>query len=70
RQHFHGLPERVINYFRFIAQETRELMAQLGVRKITDLIGRTDLLSCLEGITSEQQKLSLTGLLETATSPT
>ncbi|WP_159307073.1 glutamate synthase-related protein, partial [Klebsiella pneumoniae] len=51
RQHFHGLPERVINYFRFIAQETRELMAQLGVRKITDLIGRTDLLSCLEGIT-------------------
>ncbi|WP_368877019.1 glutamate synthase-related protein, partial [Proteus mirabilis] len=41
RQHFHGLPERVINYFRFIAQETRELMAQLGVRKITDLIGRT-----------------------------
>ncbi|MGP7972444.1 glutamate synthase large subunit, partial [Proteus mirabilis] len=70
RQHFHGLPERVINYFRFIAQETRELMAQLGVRKITDLIGRTDLLSCLEGITSKQQKLSLTGLLETATSPT
>ncbi|SUC21271.1 glutamate synthase subunit alpha [Proteus mirabilis] len=70
RQHFHGLPERVINYFRFIAQETRELMAQLGVRKITDLIGRTDLLSCLEGITSKQQKLSLTGLLETASSPT
>ncbi|TFT46302.1 glutamate synthase large subunit, partial [Proteus mirabilis] len=70
RQHFHGLPERVINYFRFIAQETRELMAQLGVRKITDLIGRTDLLSCLEGITSKQQKLSLTGLLETATTPT
>lgn len=32
RNHYHGLPERVINYFRFIAQETRELMALLGVK--------------------------------------
>ena len=44
-------------------------MALLGVRKITDLIGRTDLLSCLEGVSSKQQKLSLGGLLETAASP-
>lgn len=68
--HYHGLPERVINYFRFIAQETRELMALLGVRKITDLIGRTDLLSCLEGYSSKQQKLFLEPLLETVTPST
>lgn len=69
RHHYHGLPERVIHYFRFIARETRELMALLGVRKLTDLIGRTDLLTCIEGHTSKQQKLSLNTLLETAQSP-
>ncbi len=31
REHFTGLPEMVMNYFKFIAEETRELMAQLGV---------------------------------------
>lgn len=70
RNHYHGLPERVINYFRFIAQETRELMALLGVKKLTDLIGRTDLLSCIEGYSSKQQKLILEPLLETVASPT
>lgn len=44
RDHYHGLPERVINYFNFIAQETRLLMAELGVSQLVDLIGRTDLL--------------------------
>ncbi|SFU39836.1 glutamate synthase (NADPH/NADH) large chain [Xenorhabdus koppenhoeferi] len=66
RSHYHGLPERVINYFRFIAQETRELMAQLGVKTLTDLIGRTDLLTILEGISAKQNKLCLEPLLETA----
>ncbi|MGL5799288.1 MAG: glutamate synthase large subunit, partial [Plesiomonas sp.] len=41
RDHYHGLPERVINYFQFIAEETRQLMAQLGVTQLVDLIGRT-----------------------------
>ncbi|WP_086113276.1 glutamate synthase large subunit [Xenorhabdus beddingii] len=67
QSHYHGLPERVINYFRFIAQETRELMAQLGVRQLIDLIGRTDLLDILEGISAKQSKLNLAPLLETAT---
>ncbi|CDH24661.1 glutamate synthase large subunit [Xenorhabdus bovienii] len=66
KSHYHGLPERVINYFRFIAQETRELMAQLGIRELTDLIGRTDLLQILEGISAKQSKLNLEPLLETA----
>ncbi|CDG19194.1 glutamate synthase large subunit [Xenorhabdus doucetiae] len=66
QSHYHGLPERVMHYFRFIAQETRELMAQLGVKKLTDLIGRTDLLAILEGISAKQSKLNLEPLLETA----
>lgn len=54
------------NYFDFIARETRELMAQLGVKRLVDLIGRTDLLKELEGFTAKQQKLELSKLLETA----
>lgn len=63
RDHYHGLPERVINYFRFIAQETRQIMAELGVRQLVDLIGRTDLLVELDGISAKQQKLDLSPLL-------
>jgi len=63
RDHFIGLPEMVMNYFIFIAQETREWMAKLGVRKLEDLIGRTDLLSIIEGKTSKQANLDLTPLL-------
>lgn len=66
RDHFHGLPEKAMNYFRFIARETREIMAELGVERLVDLIGRTDLLLELEGVTAKQQKLDLSGLLETA----
>jgi glutamate synthase (ferredoxin) len=44
RKRFEGRPEHVINFFRFIAEEVRELMAQLGIRKFDDMIGRSDLL--------------------------
>ncbi|MFP1886592.1 glutamate synthase large subunit [Lonsdalea quercina] len=67
RDHYHGLPERVINYFHFIARETRELMAELGISQLVDLIGRTDLLTELDGFTAKQNKLDLAPLLETAT---
>ena len=66
-EHYHGLPEKAMNYFRFLARNTREVMAELGVCRIVDLIGRTDLLIELDGITAKQQKLDLSGLLETAT---
>ncbi|MEG1690008.1 MAG: glutamate synthase large subunit, partial [Hafnia sp.] len=66
RNHFHGLPERVANYFQFIARETRELMAELGVTRLVDLIGRTDLLLELDGFTAKQNKLDLSALLKTA----
>jgi glutamate synthase (NADPH/NADH) large chain len=63
KKYFIGLPDMVVNYFTFMAQETRELMAQLGMRKLTDLIGRTDLLDLMEGETSKQKKLKLDVLL-------
>ncbi|MDQ8020301.1 MAG: glutamate synthase-related protein [Moraxellaceae bacterium] len=44
RQRFSGQPEHVVNFFFFIAEEVREIMAQLGVRKFEDLIGRAELL--------------------------
>ncbi|WJY14694.1 glutamate synthase large subunit [Pectobacteriaceae bacterium CE90] len=66
RDHYHGLPERVVNYFNFIAQETRLLMAELGVSRLVDLIGRTDLLLELDGFTAKQNKLDLSPLLHTA----
>ncbi|MBB3183798.1 glutamate synthase (NADPH/NADH) large chain [Halomonas fontilapidosi] len=62
-EHFRGTVDMVKHYFRFIAEEVRELMALLGVRKLTDLIGRTDLLDVLEGVTASQRKLDLSGLL-------
>ncbi len=61
--HYKGQPERVITYFRFVAREVREWLAKLGVRQLTDLIGRTDLLEVLPGETSRQQKLDLSPLL-------
>ncbi len=50
RRKFEGRPEHVVNYFFFVAEEMRELMAQLGIRRVNDLIGRTDLLDMRKGI--------------------
>ncbi|WP_338052618.1 glutamate synthase large subunit [Rhodocyclus purpureus] len=50
RQRFTGQPEHVVNYFFFVAEEARELMAELGIRKFDELIGRADLLDMRAGI--------------------
>ena len=50
RRRFSGQPEYVVNYFFFIAEEVRELMAQMGIRKFDALIGRADLLDMKAGI--------------------
>ena len=50
RKKFTGQPEHVVNYFFFVAEEVRQIMAQLGVRKFDDLIGRADLLDTRKGI--------------------
>lgn len=62
-KHFIGLPEMVMNYFTFIARETREWMAKLGVRNMDELIGHAELLQLIEGATEKQQKLQLNVLL-------
>ncbi len=67
--HFIGKVEMVMNFFKFVAQETRELMASLGVSKLEDLIGRTDLLEIIEGTTARQSQLDLTPLLKTIDDP-
>merc|ERR1712000_384806 len=64
-EHFIGLPEMVMNYFKFIAQEVREIMAAMGVRKFDELVGRTDLLKVIDGISAKQNKLDLSPLLAT-----
>ena len=50
RKRFTGQPEHVVNYFFFIAEEVRELMAEMGIRQFNDLIGRADLLDMQKGI--------------------
>ncbi len=50
RRKFEGKPEHVVNYFFHVAEEARELMAQLGVRTLNELIGRTELLDTRKGI--------------------
>ncbi|WP_434959118.1 glutamate synthase large subunit [Labrys sp. La1] len=50
RKRFKGTPEHIINYFFFVAEEVRELMAELGFRKLDELIGRSDLLDKQDAI--------------------
>jgi len=50
RRKFEGKPEHVVNYFFFVAAELRQIMAQLGIRKFDDLIGRSDLLDTKKGV--------------------
>ncbi|WP_321275818.1 glutamate synthase large subunit [Thiomicrorhabdus indica] len=56
KEHFIGLPEMVMNYFHFVAEETREWMAKLGVRSLGELVGRVDLLKMIDEPLTEKQK--------------
>jgi len=50
RKRFSGQPEHVVNFFFFVAEEVREWMARIGVRKFDELIGRSDLLDMKKGV--------------------
>jgi glutamate synthase (NADPH/NADH) large chain len=56
RAKFSGKPEYVVNYFFFVAEEARQLMAQLGIRSYDELIGRVDLLDKSKAITHWKAK--------------
>ncbi len=63
RDHFIGEADMVVNYFQLVAEEVREWLAALGVRRMEELIGRTDLLEIQDGATARQQRLDLRPLL-------
>jgi glutamate synthase (NADPH/NADH) large chain len=64
-EYFIGLPEMVINFFRFVAEEVRYCMAELGIRRFEDLIGRADLLELQEGESVRQARLDLSPIVST-----
>ena len=70
RQKFAGKPEHVINYLFLVAEEARQIMAQLGFRKFTDMIGRVDCLETNQAISHwKAQGIDLTPILAPARKP-
>jgi len=70
RANFRGQPEYVVNFFTFLAEEVREIMASLGVRKFNDMIGRVDLLEPRNVIHHWKLKgIDLTNILHRADVP-
>src|SRR5438477_803544 len=64
REKFNGKPEYIVNYFRMIAEEVRELMAQLGFRTVDEMVGRLDKLDARKAIDHwKAQTLDLTAIL-------
>ncbi|SIS43785.1 glutamate synthase large subunit [Neptunomonas antarctica] len=61
--YFRGTVEMVKNFFRFVAEETRQWMAQMGVRTLEELVGRVDLLEAIEGHTPKQRNLDLSPII-------
>jgi len=64
QDHYIGEPEMLMNFFKFVAAETREWLSVLGVASLAELIGRTDLLEMLPGETGKQSRLDLMPLLK------
>ncbi|CAN0343601.1 unnamed protein product, partial [Ectocarpus sp. 4 AP-2014] len=70
RKMFRGKPEHVVNYLFMVAEEARELMAKLGFRKITDMVGRLDMLDTNAAIQHwKADGLDLTNLLSPGPRP-
>ncbi len=63
RKRFTGTPEKVVNLFSFIAQEVREILADLGFKNLNQIVGRTDLLKQVSRGTSDLDDLDLSPLL-------
>jgi glutamate synthase (NADPH/NADH) large chain len=64
RKHFEGRAEYVVNYFTFLAQQVREYLAEIGVSRLKDIIGCTDLLEVkTDSMTPKQQTIDFSRLL-------
>ncbi len=66
RKNFAGKPEHVENFMRFIARQLRQIMASLGVRSVSELVGRRDLLMVRPSAGKEAARLDLTRILAPA----
>ncbi|AFY43276.1 glutamate synthase-related protein [Nostoc sp. PCC 7107] len=65
RLRFKGIPEHVVNFFYFVAEEVRSLLAKLGYRSLTEIIGRADLLTARpEATLAKTQALNLSCLMQ------
>ena len=62
-RHFVGEKERVINYFKFISDEVREILAELGEQKLENIIGRTELLKIVKELPDRYGDLDLSPIL-------
>ena len=62
-KHFSGSPERVINYLKFVAEDVRQILANLGYSKLEDIIGKTELLKQIEGVSIRHGKVNLEKLM-------
>ena len=59
RKRFHGRHEYLVNFFTFLAEEVREYLAEMGFRRLDDIIGRTDLIDRLSSTSSASGKYAL-----------
>ncbi|MDB4918355.1 glutamate synthase large subunit [Mucilaginibacter sp.] len=70
RKLFSGKPEHVVNLFRFMAEELREIMAELGFRTINEMVGRVQFLKVKDGLQNwKAQKIDLSGILHPVNNP-
>ena len=67
RERFAGTPEHVVNFFFFVAEEARQIMAELGIARFEDLIGRVDLLEADDAVDHWKARgIDLSNLLQRA----
>jgi glutamate synthase (ferredoxin) len=64
RKRFHGKPEYVIRFMKYVAEELREIMAQLGFRTVEEMVGRTDCLKKREDLTGRAAAVDLSAILD------
>jgi len=64
QKHFVGLPDMVVNYMLGVAEDVREGLAALGLRTLDELVGHTEYLEHIEGLTERQNRMDLAPLLD------
>jgi glutamate synthase (NADPH/NADH) large chain len=70
RKLFSGKPEHVVNLFRFMAEELREIMAELGFRTVNEMVGRVQFLKVKDNLKSwKAKKIDLSGILHPVNNP-